>query len=623
MQTKNTINMMKTLSFAIYILSLIIWGGCSDKPDISPILSEAERLMKERPDSSLFLLEEMKLPEKTSDEQYALWCLLLTQAQDKEYIEHTSDSLITVAVRYFDKKDNLLRKAQAYYCQGRVFTDMLLFEKAIICYLKADEFVSQITDFNLQARIYNQLGDLYRKNSLPDESLAYYQKANGSYRMEDNQYGIAYTLRDIGLAYLNMGKLDSSLLCLNQSLEIIKKNEWKALERLVLICLGNVYESMSLFPDAISCIKESFKIEQRSDQLYSAYYLLGSVYDRSGQKDSACYYWEKALKSPDINIQNQIYRHFSLYAFKKKEYKNAFEYNEQYLLLCDSIERIYRPRELAEINARYNYERLINEKNRLELQKKEDEFNYLLIITSLLLLVFVSVCILYKKQKKIKENERFLLNYREQLLKSELDLNDYKLDLIQKEKELQLKEKEQEESFKKIQSLDVEKQEKSEEVTSLLEQVLILKNKISAKELSVRDMSRKLKSVASNYLMVSSPLMKKLFDKKIVVNRFSEKDWHHFDEQLNFVYPGFIRNLKKKSPDMSDNEFRFCCMYLLGVKTCVIANILNLQPNTISKYIKGIEEKYFNASPYDSLVENLNDLASKSIFLENSFWDEL
>ena len=74
---------------------------------------------------------------------------------------------------------------------------------------------------------------------------------------------------------------------------------------------------------------------------------------------------------------------------------------------------------------------------------------------------------------------------------------------------------------------------------------------------------------------------------------------------------------------MSNNEFRFCCMYLLGVKTSVIANVLDLQPNTISKYVKDIESKYFSSSQYDSLGENLNELASRSIFLENSFWNDL
>lgn len=74
---------------------------------------------------------------------------------------------------------------------------------------------------------------------------------------------------------------------------------------------------------------------------------------------------------------------------------------------------------------------------------------------------------------------------------------------------------------------------------------LILKGKVSAKELSVRNMNRKMKGFVSSYLKVSNPFMIKIFDKKVVVSKFGEKDWHNFDKQLNFVYPDFIRNLKK------------------------------------------------------------------------------
>ncbi|RKU65092.1 hypothetical protein DWW91_21190 [Parabacteroides sp. AF17-3] len=606
--------MSKGLKLILNLLLLFCLVACSRSTNVSPLLKKAEGYMNERPDSALYLLDSIIRPEALSNEDKVLWSLLITQARDKKYITHTSDSLINIAVHYYDKKGNIERRAQAYYCQGRVYMDMLLFDEAIISFSKAEEFVLLIKDYALQARIYNQLGDLYRNNALYDKSLVYYQKANESYRMENHQLGIASTLRDIGLAYQNLGKLDSSLICLNHSLEIIKENNWKKLMRRVLICLSNVYESKSLYQEAIRCINQSLEIGQDEEQLYSAYYSLGCVYDQLGQIDSACYYWEKALNSPDINIQNRIYRHFSLLAYQKKEYGTAFKYNEQYLLLRDSIERIFQPQKLAEIDARYNYLRLINEKNQLELKKEEAKKIYLLIIIALLVFVFICAILLYRKQQKIKDNERSLLDYRNQLKESKTELKIYKISLSRKESELKSKEKE---------IGDIENQGKLEEVTCLREQILILKGKILAKELSVRNMNRKMKGFVSSYLKVSNPFMTKMFDKKVVVSKFSEKDWQNFDEQLNFVYPDFIRNLKKECPNMSDNEFRFCCLYLLGVKTSVIANVLDLQPNTISKYVKDIAMKYFNSSQYDSLSENLNELASKSIFLETSFWGGL
>ena len=78
--------------------------ACRQYPHIQPLLQEAETLMGSRPDSSLILLESIPSPEKLSEEDYATWCLLMTQARDKNYVEHTSDSVIGVAVRYFEKQ---------------------------------------------------------------------------------------------------------------------------------------------------------------------------------------------------------------------------------------------------------------------------------------------------------------------------------------------------------------------------------------------------------------------------------------------------------------------------------------------------------------------------------------
>ena len=71
--------------------------------------------MGSRPDSSLILLESIPSPEKLSEEDYATWCLLMTQARDKNYVEHTSDSVIGVAVRYFEKQGPFIFLFSLFY----------------------------------------------------------------------------------------------------------------------------------------------------------------------------------------------------------------------------------------------------------------------------------------------------------------------------------------------------------------------------------------------------------------------------------------------------------------------------------------------------------------------------
>lgn len=100
---KNTIlmkNLTKTLIMAV--LPLMFFGLFTCQPESDPAIYQAESFMDVYPDSAFLLLKNILKPEKLSAEEYATWCLLMTQARDKNYMEHTSDSMINVAVKYFE-----------------------------------------------------------------------------------------------------------------------------------------------------------------------------------------------------------------------------------------------------------------------------------------------------------------------------------------------------------------------------------------------------------------------------------------------------------------------------------------------------------------------------------------
>lgn len=311
---------MKKQYTLLNLLFLIAIFSCTGSGNISSVLERAEECMNTRSDSALFLLKNVSQPEKLPSDQYALWCLLITQAQDKEYIKHTSDSLINVAVDYFDQGHNALRKAQARYCQGRVLMDLLRFDQAIESFLKAEDYLQKTADYNLQARICNQLGDLYRKNSLYDKSLTYYQKAHSCYMKDNYLMGVAYTLRDIGIAYEYLGKLDSSIFYLNQSLVLSEENKLYNLNVYVLACLGNTYARKAMYPEAIDYIRASMDMVQDNNRLYPLCYSLGRLYKKMGEKDSALFYLNKAINSPDLHTKCQSYREYSLLLYQNKDY---------------------------------------------------------------------------------------------------------------------------------------------------------------------------------------------------------------------------------------------------------------------------------------------------------------
>ncbi|MFA6767828.1 MAG: hypothetical protein WCR86_05350 [Parabacteroides sp.] len=84
------------------------------------LLHCADSLMESRPDSSLAILKHISSPKKLPKRDYALWCLLITQACEKSGMKPKSDSLINAAVEYFSKTNDITRKAQAYYLWGKV-----------------------------------------------------------------------------------------------------------------------------------------------------------------------------------------------------------------------------------------------------------------------------------------------------------------------------------------------------------------------------------------------------------------------------------------------------------------------------------------------------------------------
>jgi hypothetical protein len=83
----------------------------------------AEKRMWDEPDSALKVLESIVMPEDLEGKELADYALLLTQAQYRSNIVATSDSLINIAVGYYQDKDVEKRTASLLY-KGGVLKDM-------------------------------------------------------------------------------------------------------------------------------------------------------------------------------------------------------------------------------------------------------------------------------------------------------------------------------------------------------------------------------------------------------------------------------------------------------------------------------------------------------------------
>ena len=126
--------MKKNIVFLL-ILIPIIWISCDGMGHQTIDFRKIENLMPQHPDSALMLLEQIENKENLSRKDKAHYYLLLTEAQDKTFVKHETDSLITIATDYYEETDDLERKAKAWYYRGRISQDQNHPLKAQECYL--------------------------------------------------------------------------------------------------------------------------------------------------------------------------------------------------------------------------------------------------------------------------------------------------------------------------------------------------------------------------------------------------------------------------------------------------------------------------------------------------------
>ena len=82
------------------------------------VLSQAETLMGERPDSALAVLRQIDASELSGRKAQAKYALLLSQALDKNYIDKTDFGVLQPAIDYYDNHGTPSDRFLTLYYQG-------------------------------------------------------------------------------------------------------------------------------------------------------------------------------------------------------------------------------------------------------------------------------------------------------------------------------------------------------------------------------------------------------------------------------------------------------------------------------------------------------------------------
>ena len=509
-----------------------------------------EQLMPRNPDSVLSSLQAID-PEQLSRGEQAWYYLLKTEAEDKLYRDHTTDSLIAFARDYYASTGDIPRLAKAFYLSGRIHTDWKEWERATEEFLKAKELTEESEDWGLKGRIEEYLGYVNRHNDLQEKALFYYKNAYSYYLQDGDKTNIAYALRGIGIVYWSLGEKDSSFVTLKKALTIAEGVNDGDLKADLYRRIGFLYMKERRYEEAYEYICKAIANSKGNGSIY--YSSLCEIFLCANKIDSLYIYAQKILSSnPDLSNQCLANYYLSEWANLVGKSDKAFDYRKQYELLSDSLKLQKATESIGEKQYKYD-------KNRLDKEHAESDAVNMFIIIAISLISSLAIAYLIKRivgeQKKNLKSEN-----RAKKLLNIIHGNEEQIALLQ--------------------AKEVENTQKE----AVIEQ-LKAENHEMLKKINAINIAR----------CKAHPNLRRLYDKRTLCEPFTETMWAKFLENFESIYPAFESKLRKDFPTMPETLLRICTLSVMGVKTERIATILDLQSSTVSSHKQIIKKRYFAA----------------------------
>ena len=391
---------MKILPYIIGIILLANVLACQRETTYPLAMQQAESLMNTRPDSALHLLQGMADSISTFPEEAQMYYHLLTiQAKDKQYITHTSDSLINRIVSFYEEYNDNDRLMMAYFYQGSTYRDMNDAPQALKAFHQAIDAGKETENLTLLGQTYGQMGTLFSYQKLYDEALEAKQNAFHLYSVQKDSARIPYLMRDIARIYRAKNNPDSALYYYNKAYQLASGMKVQRQKYNIMSEWGCMYYNIGKKDTAQIMLENVIAYNPNAS---NALLFLGIIYRERNQTDSAFNFFQRSLKSKDMNHRRTAYFHLSQLAKLNGKTQDVFSYQTMYKKLQDSIDIITQTEEMEKYHLLYQFQRSEKENDALKLEKeqKTSQIYGLVIIIIFALSASVIVFIYYSKEKE-------------------------------------------------------------------------------------------------------------------------------------------------------------------------------------------------------------------------------
>ena len=191
------------------LLTILLLGlclvACNRHSEHWKTITDMERIIEERPDSVLNVLQAIDTDKLVGDEERAKHALLLSMALDKNVIDKTDFEVLQPAIDYYEDNGSATDKLRTYYYQGRIYQNagndamaMEAFVKALSKGSQSNDILTKARTHFAQSNIYYDLYDFDNFIATNKSAAAYFKQAEDYNGYADcfNRIINGYTLKD-------------------------------------------------------------------------------------------------------------------------------------------------------------------------------------------------------------------------------------------------------------------------------------------------------------------------------------------------------------------------------------------------------------------------------------------
>ena len=568
--------MNKARVILIYMLIFMSLSSCSNRK-YEQTITRADNLMELSQDSArsaLAILDSIR-PDlsKMGKSTQMRYQLVYAKGMNKGYVDFTTDSLMKEIVDYYDNHGTCQQQMLAHYLLGCVYRDLGDSPASLSCYNDAVEKVdttSSDCDYKLLTRVYEQQGALFLSQSMPQNALSAYQKAEKYAWIAKDTLSAVLSYEHLGNIYEYMDNMDKVIEVYENASRRYRQYGYPVQAARALggaiqaLILTKQYAKAKKYMDVFEAESGYFQKDSCYSYInYSHYYYLKGLYCLESHSDSAKYWFTKCQEFAKTN-NNKSFSAYAwyLYYIKHQQMDSVAKYSEQAFAYNDSANLDMERDLMQKMQAIYDYDRWKNVAHNEEIKATRANLTLLvsILVSVSVIIIGILTFLVYRKKRKqeLQKKEEQENQIRQQIYytKQELELlrtvNDRKIADVIKEKE--------------------------QTINKLEDDLKDIRDKYSNSSLSDVDILLKESSIYKRIKYLE------LHPKEIM----RENDWIELEETIEQLIPSFIPLLKNRLNVMA---YRICLLVKLEISTSSIAILLGLSSSAISKYRKVMLEK--------------------------------